>query len=85
MITDYIENKGRHNAYKKGVAIEKSHWDVLYKNILPKESITLADDWESAVIKGRGWTKYGREMYSPSLKKMRHQNILEFYGTSIVD
>jgi len=54
--------------------------------ILEPEDIGMADDWMQATRKSsNGWNKYGRVMFSPTIERLRHQTMMEFYGDGIVD
>lgn len=55
------------------------------KGYLGSEQHDLADDWVMVVSDKAGDVKFGRSMYSPSLDKLRHQTMGEFYGGGIVD
>lgn len=49
------------------------------------QNILSADDWIQVISEEATDTKYGRLMYSPSLKVLRSTTMGEFYGTGIVD
>jgi len=55
------------------------------KGYLESNQHDLADDWVMVASEDATDTKYGRNMYSPSLDRFRHQTMGEFYGSGIVD
>ena len=58
---------------------------IAQKGVLTEEGKSLADDWVTIHSKSRGWEKYGRSMYSPSLAQLRAQDFDEFYDGGVVD
>jgi hypothetical protein len=79
-------NSGFISRFPKGMV--KELWlELLEEGLLDctPESITLADDWEIMFREGNSDTKYGRQMYSPSLNRLRSLTMGEFYGDGIVD
>lgn len=67
--------------------ITQEEWDeAAAKGILDQEQTQGATDWKRTFIKGSPYdSKFGSKMYSKSLKRLRAETMMEFYGGGIVD
>ena len=84
MIPNFGINYGKTNQFY----IEPAFWEELWsKGILSSkgDSKALAEHWVEATQKGSGWNKYSIYMYSPSIERLREQDMGEFYGRGVVD
>lgn len=67
-------------------SISKEEWDILWNDgILEETDSKGANDWVKLYPKGVKDLKYSIKMYSPTLNKLRHRTMSEFYGGGIVD
>lgn len=66
--------------------VESEEFDRIFaKGVLDPDDKRNLKDWVMVSCKSIGWSKYGREMYSPSLDLFRCPDMSEFYGNSVVD